>query len=108
VPPALQSATLARACLVLNTSLWSYNALLSCWEPVVEPMQLILHHDANSSTMPVAGVQPGSWLRVNSSDSCVHVTLAYAAINSLIEAMEDWNRLEQLKGEGWWWWWWCA
>jgi hypothetical protein len=99
-PPAHppQSALLTRACLVLSTSLWSYNALLTRWEPVMEPTQLILHSDANQGARPSSGVQPGTWLRLTSSNSCVHITLAYAALNSLLEALEDGRRLRQLKG----------
>jgi vacuolar protein sorting-associated protein 13A/C len=75
----------------LTTSIWSYNQALQAWEPVIEPWQLLLHLDSNPRTRALAGVPPGTWLRATSTQGCMHVTLAHAAVTSLIDAMGDWQ-----------------
>jgi hypothetical protein len=37
-------------------SAWSYNALIAAWEPILEPWDLILKADLNSS--PMARLSP--------------------------------------------------
>lgn len=34
---------LLRCFAIFTTSLWSFNQMFSTWEPVLEPMQLLLH-----------------------------------------------------------------
>lgn len=74
----------------LTTSCWSYNQALQAWEPVIEPWQLLLHLDTNPRARAVAGVPPGTWLRATSTHGCMHVTLAHAAVTSLLDAGTDW------------------
>ena len=41
----------AQAYMGVITSAWSYNALISAWEPILEPWDFILKADINSSAM---------------------------------------------------------
>lgn len=41
----------AQAYMGVTTSAWSYNALISAWEPILEPWDFILKTDINSSAM---------------------------------------------------------
>jgi vacuolar protein sorting-associated protein 13A/C len=75
----------------LTASAWSYNHALQAWEPVIEPWQLLLHLDSNPRSRPIAGVLPGTWLRATSTQGCMHVTLAHAAVSSLLDAIGDWS-----------------
>ncbi len=38
-----------QASLGLRSSLWSYNPLLTAWEPIIEPWDVILKLDSNRS-----------------------------------------------------------
>ena len=40
-----------QAYMGVTTSAWSYNALISAWEPILEPWDFILKLDINSSAM---------------------------------------------------------
>lgn len=59
----------------------------SPWPPTPCNPQL----DSNARDHSVAAVQPGSWLRLTSTQGCVHVTIAFAALRSLLAALNDWQ-----------------
>lgn len=84
----------------LTTSLWSYHSQLQTWEPVIEPWQLLLHFDMNAHTHSLGGVGPGTWFRFTSTQGCVHVTLAHAAISSVQDALTDWQHQSAQRKSG--------
>ncbi len=65
--------------------------MLQTWEPVIEPCQLLLHLDVNAQPHPRSGVQPGSWMRLTSTQGCLHITLAHAALASVLSSLSDWH-----------------
>ena len=57
----------------------------------MEPWQLLLHYDANDSAIMRGGVLSGHWIKISGTHQTAHITLAYAAINSLLEAFREWK-----------------
>ena len=56
-------AAAAQAYVGVLMSAWSYNALIAAWEPILEPWNLILKADLNTSPMvrsynPTVGSRP--------------------------------------------------
>jgi hypothetical protein len=81
-----------------QSSLWSYNGLRRAWEPVIEPLQMLAHLDLNATPRARGGVQPGSWFKLTSTQGCVHVTLAHAALAAAAEAAAEWRSAGRVAG----------
>ena len=76
----------------MRLSVWSYNALVTAWEPVLEPWDVIAKADLNSSAAPTLGVPPGLHLSVKSTSDRARLTLAYAAVSAALRALRQWVR----------------
>ncbi|KAL6746103.1 hypothetical protein V8C86DRAFT_3121422 [Haematococcus lacustris] len=86
-----QAEGVLRGFLFASVSCWHYRPLLAAWEPVVEPWQLLLHLDRNLRGHQCAGVAPGTWLRLTSTQGSVSVTLSSAALGVLLTAAREWS-----------------
>jgi hypothetical protein len=80
-----------RGYLFSNLSLWSYAEERRAWEPLIEPWQLLAHADVNQAGVQRAGVEPGAWLRLTSTQSNVAATLTHTAVASLLLAANEWS-----------------
>ena len=83
---------MGQAYLGVRLSVWSYNALVTAWEPVLEPWDVIAKADLNSSAAPTLGVPPGLHLSVKSTSDRARLTLAYAAVSAALRALRQWVR----------------
>lgn len=79
-----------RGFVFATASVWSYQPLLAAWEPVLEPWQLLLHVDHNAGHRQRAGVSPGLWLKVTSTQGSVQTALSQAAMTALLGAADEW------------------
>ncbi|GLI59136.1 hypothetical protein VaNZ11_000961, partial [Volvox africanus] len=89
---------LSRSYAYLNVSGWTHNSSLCVWEPLLEPWEILAHLDDNRAARPIAGVSPGTAVRITSTQSSVHVVLAASALKSLLEALPEWTRLASPEG----------
>jgi hypothetical protein len=67
------SPTVVQAYCGIRTSIWSYNPRITAWEPVIEPWDLIVKLDANSSNVVRPSVRPS--VRLSVSAVCVSACL---------------------------------
>ncbi|KAK9834254.1 hypothetical protein WJX81_000411 [Elliptochloris bilobata] len=94
-PPAVMQAYLG-----VRLSVWSYNALVTTWEPVLEPWDVIAKADLNSSAAPALGVAPGLHISVKSTSDRARLTLAYSAAAAALRALRQWGDLNAAAGAG--------
>ncbi|KAK9819963.1 hypothetical protein WJX72_004515 [[Myrmecia] bisecta] len=92
------SSSAMQAYMGFTTSLWSYNATITAWEPVIEPWDLIVKADTNTTSSPAFGISPGTHITMKSTSETVYITLAYAAINSCLGAVVEWRALHGPQG----------
>eukprot|EP00798_Chlamydomonas_sp_ICE-L_P025166 gene25166-10797_t len=115
-----QTPGVFRGYVFVTASVWSYNALISSWEPVVEPWQVspaaldpsahaacegvapstwLSNRDTSSRPPPsrpnthsrqCEGVAPGTWLKLTSTQGYVHVTIAHSACQNVIASAQEW------------------
>ncbi|KAK9815130.1 hypothetical protein WJX73_008307 [Symbiochloris irregularis] len=87
------SSSLCQAYLGVAVGIWSFNAPVGAWEPMLEPWNLILNADINTSQQAANGVTPGAHLHLKSTSEMMRLTVAYAAVGNFLRALLEWRDL---------------
>ncbi len=87
----VQEAGVTRGLLFANVSLWSYSSANTAWEPVIEPWQVLAHTDINSVGRSRAGVSPGTWVHLTSTQTDVSACLSQSTLAALLLAAKEWR-----------------
>lgn len=78
--------------------MWSYNAPLKAWEPVLEACQLQMRYTYNPTASALSGVDPGTTLQITSREPVV-LTIAHAPLASMSKALSWYSRMDGQGGD---------
>ncbi|GIL84681.1 hypothetical protein Vretifemale_13310, partial [Volvox reticuliferus] len=74
-----ECSDLSRSYAYFNVSAWTHNLSLGVWEPLLEPWEVLAHLDDNRAARPIAGVSPGTAVRITSTQLDVSLLACGAA-----------------------------
>ena len=94
---SISENNITRAHFDADPEIWSYNATLRVWEPVLNACKLMASYHSNPTSRVTEKVHPGVSLNVQSIDA-VRLTLAAAALDSLLSAHVCWRHLYTADG----------
>jgi hypothetical protein len=84
---------LVTAKLDAQPEIWSYNAPLKAWEPVLEPCQLQVRYAFNPGAAPQGGIDSGTSLYLSSQQPVI-LTIAHAPLASMSKALTWYSRMD--------------
>eukprot|EP00210_Caulerpa_lentillifera_P006209 g5933.t1 len=86
-----QKGDFAKAFSALDCSIYSYNVLQRCWEPVLTPTNILLNYRQNLNDFEKDGIEPGRQMKITAAEQSVSLMLSSTALKRVTDALSEWT-----------------